>query len=61
MSASSVPLRRLGKDGPNVPALGYGPGTMAMPAYGATLPEDEQFKALDHALGLGNTFWDIAE
>jgi len=60
MSPKQVPLRKLGKDGPSVPALGFGLMGMSF-AYG-TIPSDEdRFKVLDHAVELGETFWDSAE
>jgi aryl-alcohol dehydrogenase-like predicted oxidoreductase len=60
MSPTPVPLRKLGKDGPSVPALGLGLMGMSF-AYG-TIPSDEdRFKVLDRAVELGATFWDSAE
>jgi len=60
MPAKSVPLRRLGKDGPFVPALGFGLMVMAG-AYGTPPDDEERFQILDHAFELGETFWDTAE
>lgn len=60
MSANSVPVRKLGKDGPSVPALGF--GLMGMSgAYGTPPPDEERFKLLDRAVELGETFWDTSE
>ncbi|KZP11093.1 Aldo/keto reductase, partial [Athelia psychrophila] len=54
------PLRRLGRDGPLVSALGF--GTMGIGAwYGAPLPDAEAFAVLDRAADLGVTFWDCAD
>lgn len=56
----SFPTRQLGKDGPHVPALGF--GAMGLSAfYGPPLPDEERFKVLDRALELGETFWDTAD
>jgi hypothetical protein len=60
MSGQSVPLRRLGKNGPSVPALGFGLMGMSF-AYGTLLSDEERFKVLDRAVELGATFWDTAE
>jgi aryl-alcohol dehydrogenase-like predicted oxidoreductase len=56
----SVPTRPLGKNGPQVCALGF--GLMGLSAWaGATLPDEERFAVLDHALELGQTFWDTSD
>ncbi|KAL4908725.1 NADP-dependent oxidoreductase domain-containing protein [Aspergillus multicolor] len=48
------------KNGPRVPALGFGLMEMSWQTYG-TMPNDEpQFAILDRALELGATFWDTA-
>ena len=60
MPARSVPLRQLGKNGPSVPALGFGLMGMSV-AYGAVPNDEERFAILDRALDLGATFWDSAE
>ena len=60
MCAKSVPLRKLGKNGPSVPALGFGLMGMSF-AYGTLLSDEERFKVLDRAVELGATFWDSAE
>ena len=65
MSASlstpaTVPTRPLGKDGPQVSALGF--GAMGLSAfYGAPASDEERFKVLDRAYELGCTFWDSAD
>jgi aryl-alcohol dehydrogenase-like predicted oxidoreductase len=60
MSIKSVPLRKLGKNGPSVPALGFGLMGMSF-AYGTIPSDEERFKVLDRAVELGATFWDSAE
>jgi hypothetical protein len=60
MSIKPVPLRKLGKDGPRVPALGFGLMGMSF-AYGTILSDEERFRTLDRAVELGETFWDSAE
>jgi aryl-alcohol dehydrogenase-like predicted oxidoreductase len=55
----SIPKRRVGKDGPEVTALGL--GTMGFSiAYGAAPSDEERFKVLDRAYELGCTNWDTA-
>ena len=55
--ASPVPQRTLGKNGPKVPALGFG-------AMGLSInpkPDAERFRVLDAAHALGATHWDSAD
>jgi aryl-alcohol dehydrogenase-like predicted oxidoreductase len=61
MSSKAVPLHKLGKNGPNVPALGFGLMGLSQDVYGSVSSDEERFKILDRALELGNTFWDTAE
>lgn len=60
MAVDSVPLRKLGKNGPSVPALGFGLMVLAG-AYGTPPSDEEQFRILDRAVDLGETFWDTSE
>ena len=54
-------FRKLGKNGPDVPALGFGMMGMSYPVYGTIPSEEEQFAMLDRAYELGATFWDSSE
>jgi aryl-alcohol dehydrogenase-like predicted oxidoreductase len=60
MPVQTGPPRKLGKNGPSVPALGYGLMALAG-AYGTPPSEEEQFLVLDRALELGETLWDTSE
>ena len=60
MPAQSVPLRKLGKNGPSIPALGFGLMGLSV-AYGTVPSDDERLAILDRAFDLGATFWDSAE
>jgi aryl-alcohol dehydrogenase-like predicted oxidoreductase len=58
--APQLPTRKLGKNGPEVIALGF--GLMGLSAfYGAPESDEARFKVLDRALELGETFWDSAD
>ena len=59
-SSATLSTRKLGKNGPQVPALGY--GTMGLSAfYGAPKSDEERFAVLDHAYDIGERFWDSAD
>ena len=58
MSAKST--RKLGKAGPEVPALGYGLISLAG-FYGSPPDNETRFAVLDHAAKIGETFWDSSE
>ncbi|PRP85493.1 hypothetical protein PROFUN_06862 [Planoprotostelium fungivorum] len=56
----SLPTRALGKNGPQVTALGF--GTMGLSAfYGAPKPDEERFTVLDAAFAAGELNWDSAD
>jgi len=55
-----LPTRKLGKNGPEVVALGF--GAMGLSAfYGKPEPDEDRFKVLDRAYELGQTNWDSAD
>ncbi|KAK8052477.1 aldo-keto reductase [Apiospora rasikravindrae] len=54
-------IRTLGKNGPKIPALGYGLMLIGAPAYGAVPQDNDRFAILDKALKLGATFWDTSD
>ncbi|KAF2086070.1 putative aldo-keto reductase [Saccharata proteae CBS 121410] len=57
---TSLPTRKLGKNGPQVTALGY--GTMGLSAfYGTTKPEAERLAFLDKLYEAGEHNWDSAD
>ncbi|KAK5239474.1 hypothetical protein LTR40_014486, partial [Exophiala xenobiotica] len=58
--APQHPTRKLGKNGPEVTALGF--GTMGLSAfYGAPKPDEERYALLDHVYESGELFWDSAD
>ena len=54
-------LRRLGKNGPEVPAMGYGLMGLSQPVYGTVSSEEDKFAMLDRAYELGARHWDSSE
>ncbi|KAH6663648.1 aldo/keto reductase [Halenospora varia] len=55
----TLPTKQMGKDGPHVPALGF--GLMGLSSfYGVPTPDEERFKLLDRVYELGCTHWDTA-
>jgi aryl-alcohol dehydrogenase-like predicted oxidoreductase len=60
MSEKVILKHRLGKDGPLVPAIGFGLLPLSI-AYGTIPSDEERFKILDRAFEIGSTFWDSAE
>ena len=59
-STPALPTRQLGKDGPQVTALGI--GLMGLSAfYGSTESDEERLKFLDYVYASGQRFWDTAD
>jgi len=56
----SLPTRQLGKNGPQVTALGLGLMGISV-FYGPKKPDSERFAFLDHAYEKGERFWDSAD
>jgi aryl-alcohol dehydrogenase-like predicted oxidoreductase len=57
---AKIPTRQLGKNGPQVSALGF--GAMGLSAfYGTPASDEERFKVLDRAIELGSTYFDSAD
>ncbi|KAI8670141.1 hypothetical protein LRP88_01419 [Fusarium phalaenopsidis] len=57
---AQLPLRQLGKNGPKIPAVGFGLMGLSI-AYGTTESDEERLKVLDRAWELGCTNWDTAD
>lgn len=56
----SLPTRQLGRNGPQVTAMGF--GLMGLSAfYGTTGGEEERLAFLDHLYASGERFWDTAD
>jgi aryl-alcohol dehydrogenase-like predicted oxidoreductase len=56
----ALPIHSLGRNGPKVPAMGYGAMGIAG-TYGPAYPDADRFAILDRCLELGCTFWDTAD
>ena len=61
MPTKPVLHHTLGKNGPSVPALGFGLMGMSHATYGSLPGDEERFAILDRAVELGATFWDSSE
>lgn len=60
MALPKLPTRKLGKNGPEITALGF--GTMGLSAfYGKPLPDEDRYALLDHVYKSGELFWDTAD
>lgn len=56
----SIPLRSLGKNGPQVPAVGLGLMSIG-DVYGSAGTLEDKIAILEHAHATGNWFWDTAD
>lgn len=56
----SIPLRSVGKNGPQVPAVGLGLMSIG-DAYGSAGTLEDKIAILEHAHATGNWFWDTAD
>lgn len=54
---SSLAKAKLGRDGPEVPRIGFGLMGFSV-YYGTPKPDNERLAVLDAAHELGETFWD---
>ncbi|THU77613.1 Aldo/keto reductase [Dendrothele bispora CBS 962.96] len=54
-----IPTRSIGKNGPQVGAIGF--GAMGVGAWYGKSDEEEILKTLDHALDKGVNFWDTSD
>ncbi|KAI0155133.1 putative aldo-keto reductase [Xylariaceae sp. FL1272] len=59
--ATQSTVRRLGKNGPNVAALGFGMIALSAGHYGSLPSNEESLEILSRAHALGYTFWDSAD
>lgn len=57
---TTMPTRQLGRNGPQVSAIGF--GVMGLSPFSTEPPPDEErFKILDRAIELGCTYFDSAD
>ncbi|KAL7948644.1 NADP-dependent oxidoreductase domain-containing protein [Trichoderma barbatum] len=57
----STVFRKLGKNGPEIPPVGFGAMGIGIDCYGATGNDEERFAVLDHAWKIGCTHWDTSD
>ncbi len=57
---NELPTRQLGKNGPQVTALGFGAMGLSI-AYGTPASDSERLAFLDKLYSLGERFWDSAD
>lgn len=61
MANASIRVTKIGKNGPTVPAPGFGLMGLSQATYGSVPSDEERFAVLDRAHDLKLTFWDTAE
>ncbi|RYO88368.1 hypothetical protein DL766_009979 [Monosporascus sp. MC13-8B] len=61
MPTKAVPLHPLCKNGPSVPALGFGLMGLSLQTYGPVPNDEDRFAVLGRAVELGATFWDTSD
>ncbi|RDW76931.1 hypothetical protein BP6252_04984 [Coleophoma cylindrospora] len=61
MPSNPASLRKLGKNGPSVPAVGFGLMGLSLESYGTISGDEERFAILDRAHEIGARFWDSAD
>ncbi|KAK3313394.1 NADP-dependent oxidoreductase domain-containing protein [Apodospora peruviana] len=57
---TTLPTRKLGKNGPSIPTIGFGLMGLSV-AYGSVGSDEDRLKVLDRAWELGYTNWDTAD
>ncbi|KAK0671309.1 NADP-dependent oxidoreductase domain-containing protein [Cercophora samala] len=57
---AKLPTRKLGRNGPDIPAIGFGLMGLST-AYGSVGSDEDRLKVLDRAWELGYTNWDSAD
>ncbi|UKZ82636.1 hypothetical protein TrVFT333_010429 [Trichoderma virens FT-333] len=57
----STVFKKLGKNGPEIPPVGFGLMGIGIDCYGATGDDEERFAVLDHAWKIGCTHWDTSD
>lgn len=57
---TSIPTRQLGKNGPFVPAIGFGAMGLSV-FHRIPMSDEERFKILDRVIELGSTFIDSSD
>ncbi len=60
ISMTTIPTRPLGKNGPQVSAIGFGAMGLS-PFIGPPISDEERFKVIDRAIELGSTYIDSAD